>query len=155
MWFWEIIWEAVTFKDFRGSGDWMDFVLDVCMVILVAVAMAFVVAAAIGVAWTIYRLMAYGYKTETLRAKVTRKSYEAERTSSSYNVTLKMCTPTTSPAVYNVHIVTENGLDSVIDSERLYNSVEVGSRIQVVMKIGRSREAGHKIKYWRVVNYSW
>ncbi len=149
----ELIWEFVTFEEFRKTGDWMVFVITICVLVLVGAVILIVGSVICYILWTIYRLIAYDYEMATYRAKVRKKTYEEEYTS--FASTGKVCVPIHHPAEYNVHIVTENGLEDVIDDEELYNDVKKGSKIQVQMKIGRSRGRDREIKYWRIVTYSW
>lgn len=153
------IWEAVTFGDFRESLDWMDFTIDLMLSILVLIG----VGASVYLVWllvkwlvyTIYRLVSYDYTIENYSAIVTKREHKPEKTVYRYNPALKIPSPHTCPAEYNVCIVTRNGLKDVIDDKELYHDVRKGSKIRVTMKVGRNRSEEPEIKYWRVTHYSW
>lgn len=98
-------------------------------------------------AYTIYRVVAYDYKIETLQAKVTGKHIEEGYLMMADNTAIRHSDE------HDVYFDTiEYGLYGAIDSEELYNWAQEGARFDVIMKIGRSRKGDRKIKYWRVIN---
>lgn len=146
------IWEVLTFQGSYGRVDVTDIVLGILLWIMVLAILVLVGGCVSWLIYTIYRVIAYDYEMETLRAEITDKEYEPESTALRYNAALKMATPVTKDAKYNVSFVTENGLTDTIDDEELYGWASEGSKFKVTMKIGRNRNG--EIKYWRTTHYS-
>lgn len=146
------IWEVLTFQGSYGRVDVTDIVLGILLWIMILAILVLVGGCVSWLIYTIYRVIAYDYEMETLRAEITDKEYEPESTALRYNAALKMAAPVTKDAKYNVSFVTANGLTDTIDDEELYGWADEGSEFEVTMKIGRNRNG--EIKYWRTTHYS-
>lgn len=135
----EKIWEALTFRDLSSDFDTVITGGIICWAIVLAF-VAIVVVLISQPVYTLYRLIAYDYEEMSLDAKVVRTKLRTE----------VLC-----ETAYNVHIITNNGLSAIIPDEDMYYRINKGDPVHVTMRVGRSRRAGHEIKYWKVIDYSW
>lgn len=133
------IWDALTFRDLSSDFDTAITGGIMCWILVLAF-VAIVVVLVSRPVYTLYRLIAYDYEEMPLDAKV---------------VCVKVNVEVLCGAAYNVHIITSNGLSAIIPDNDMYYRLNEGDPVHVTMRVGRSRKAGHKIKYWKIIDYSW
>lgn len=149
------IWKILTFQSTYGPVDYFTIFMGIMLWICILCLLTIIIILALYSGCTIYRLLAYSYTTETFHASVTGRHFTPEHTRLIFSPATHGVVPQTECAKYNVSIITSNQLKSTINDKELYYQVRKGSRLKVTMKIGRSRSNDPKIRYWRILDYTY